>query len=99
MPANAVMIKMPHIDCRTTTGNSRCPYLAEYKRSPEGKIYSYRNLFVCEFMNVVLEHLIDHSDSVGRTITDVLSPWDCDVRQKLRKEGQHPRVVTIEYEQ
>ena len=90
--------KVPHIDCRTTTGNVRCPYLTEYVRSPEGKVYTYRNLFVCEFLHIVIEHLIDHSDSVSRNITDVVAPWDCDVRQKLRKAGQHPKVMTIEYD-
>ena len=90
------MLKAPHIDCRTTTGNIRCPFLTEYKRSPEGKVYSYRNLFVCEFLSIVLEHVVDHNDTVNRNITDVYSPWDCDVRQGLRKSGEHPKVISIE---
>ena len=89
------MTEVPHIDCRTTTGNVRCPYLTEYERSTESKIYAYRNLFVCEFMNVVLEHIIDHNDTVNRTITGVKAPWVCAVRQKLRKAGKHPKVISI----
>ena len=92
------MSSIPRIDCRTTIGNSRCQYLTEYKRSPEGKIYSYRNLFVCEFLSVVLEHLVDPSDMVTRDITDVIAQWDCKVRQNLRKAGEHPKVVTLEYD-
>jgi len=89
------MKEIPRIDCRSTTGNARCPYLTEYKRSPEGKIYAYRNLYVCEFLVTTLEHLIDSSDPVNRPITEVKAPWDCAVRQELRKAGKHPKVLSI----